>query len=186
MGFTRAELDSFVGATVPDLVGDHVRLVFVGINPGLWTAATQTHFAHPGNRFYPALRRAGIISREIDRGGGMTDEDRRHLLDRGLAITNIVHRATARAAELRADELRAGATGLREFVRRHRPVVVAVAGITAFRTAFERPTAVTGEQEGGIEGARLWVVPNPSGLNAHETIDSLAAAYRVPAAAAGI
>ena len=106
MGFTRAELERFVGATVDDLVGPDLRLLFVGINPGLWTAATQTHFAYPGNRFYPALLRAGIIDREIDRGVGMSDADRRHLLDRGIGITNVAHRATAKASELSKDELR--------------------------------------------------------------------------------
>ena len=186
MGFTRVELEQFVGATVPDLVGPGLRLLFVGINPGLWTAATQTHFAHPGNRFYPALRAAGIITRDIDRAAGMSDDERDHLVDRGIGITNIVHRATARAADLDATELRAGAAGLERFVRDHRPAVVALAGITAYRTAFGRPQAVTGEQPGGIEGARLWVVPNPSGLNAHENVRSLAAAYRAPAVAAGI
>jgi TDG/mug DNA glycosylase family protein len=186
MGFSRAELERFVGATVPDLVGPGARLVFVGINPGLWTAATQTHFAHPGNRFYPALLRAGIITREVDRGAGMTDAERAHLVERGIAITNLVHRATARAADLDDGELRAGVSDLRAFVRRHRPAVVAIAGITAYRTAFDRPMAVTGEQEGGLEGSRLWVVPNPSGLNAHETVESLADAYRAPAAAAGV
>ncbi len=186
MGFTRAELEAFVGATVPDLVGADVRLLFVGINPGLWTAATQTHFAHPGNRFYPALLRAGIIEREIDRGAGMSDDDRAHLLERGVGITNVAHRATARASELSTEELRAGGVQLREVVRRHRPSVVAIAGITAYRTAFSRPKAVAGEQPERFEGSQLWIVPNPSGLNAHETVESLAAAYRAAAVAAGI
>lgn len=186
MGFTRVELESFVGATVPDLVGDDVRLAFVGINPGLWTAATQTHFAYPGNRFYPALRLAGIVDRDIDRSEGMTDDDRRHLVDRGIAITNIVERATAKASELTAEELRAGGEALRSFVREHRPAVVAILGITAFRTAFGRRDATTGRQEDDFEGAALWVVPNPSGLNAHETVDTLAEAYAAPARAAGI
>ena len=185
-GFTRAELESFRGVTVPDLAGDGVRLLFVGINPGLWTAATQTHFAHPGNRFYPALRQAGIIERDIDRASGMTDGDRRYLIGRGIGITNVVHRATAKASELGADELREGGVELRATVRRIRPRVVAIAGITAFRTAFGRPRAVMGEQTEGFEGARLWVVPNPSGLNAHETTESLAEAYREPAMAAGV
>ncbi|MGI9644789.1 MAG: mismatch-specific DNA-glycosylase [Ilumatobacteraceae bacterium] len=185
-GFTRAELESFHGATVPDLVGPGVRLLFVGINPGLWTAATQTHFAHPGNRFYPALRRAGIIERDIDRGSGMTDADRRYLIDRGIGITNVVHRATAKASELDATELRDGGVELAATVARLAPRVVAIAGITAYRTAFGNPRAATGEQPDRFEGARLWVVPNPSGLNAHETTDSLADAYREPAAAAGI
>jgi double-stranded uracil-DNA glycosylase len=186
VGFSRAELESYAGTTVPDLVGPGLRLLFVGINPGLWTAATQTHFAHPGNRFYPALLAAGIIDRPIDRGTGMTDDDRRHLLERGVGITNVVHRATAKASELTSTELREGGALLRAFVGEHRPDVVAIAGITAYRTAFGRPKAEMGEQPEPFEGARLFVVPNPSGLNAHETVDSLAAAYREPALAAGI
>ncbi len=186
MGFTRAELASFRNASVPDLVGPGIRLVFVGINPGLWTAATQTHFAHPGNRFYPALRRAGIIDRDISRTDGMTDDDRRYLLARGLGNTNLVNRATVRADELTTEELRAGRVRLEEFVQRWRPAVVMVAGLTAYRTAFARPKVTAGEQSAGLAGARLWVVPNPSGLNAHETIDSLAAAYAEPARAAEI
>ena len=186
VGFTRAELDAYVGATVDDLVGPDLRLLFVGINPGLWTAATKTHFAYPGNRFYPALRRAGIIEREIDRGVGMSDDDRTHLVERGIGITNVARRATARAAELTRDELVSGGAELRAFVRAHSPQVVAIAGITAYRTAFGQPKAVMGEQPADFEGARLWVVPNPSGLNAHETVDSLAVAYAAPAAAAGV
>ena len=186
MGFTRAELESYRDAVVPDLIGPDVKLLFVGINPGLWTAATQTHFAHPGNRFYPALLLGGVIDREIDRGVGMTDSDRRHLVDRGIGITNVVRRATAKASELSTDELRAGGAELRSFVREHRPEVVAIAGVTAYRTAFGEPKAVMGRQPERFEGAELWVVPNPSGLNAHETVDTLAAAYRAPAVAAGV
>ena len=186
VGFSRAELESFVGATVPDLIGPGLRLLFVGINPGLWTAATQTHFAHPGNRFYPALLEAGIIDVPVDRGVGMTDADRRSLTGRGIGITNIVHRATAKASELTRDELRAGGDQLRGFVRTHRPIVVAVAGITAYRTAFDVPKATMGEQPEPFEGSRLFVVPNPSGLNAHETTSTLAVAYRNAALAAGV
>jgi TDG/mug DNA glycosylase family protein len=186
MGFSRAELESFVGATVPDLIGPGVKLLFVGINPGLWTAATQTHFAHPGNRFYPALLEAGIVDVPIDRGVGMTDADRRSLIERGIGITNIVHRATAKASELTRDELRDGGAQLRVFVRTHRPTVVAVAGITAYRAAFDVPNAAMGEQPESFEGARLFAVPNPSGLNAHETTSTLAAAYRDAAVAAGV
>ncbi len=186
VGFTRAELESFRDATVPDLVGPGLRLLFVGINPGLWTAATSTHFAHPGNRFYPALLRAGIIDRPIDRGVGMTDEDRRYLVGRGIGITNLVARATPRAAELGAAELRAGGEQLVRFVAEHQPAVVAIAGVTAYRQAFGEAKATLGRQPEPIDGAELWVVPNPSGLNAHETIDTLAAAYREVAVAAGI
>jgi double-stranded uracil-DNA glycosylase len=184
--FTRAELESFRGVVVPDLLGPDVRLLFVGINPGLWTAATQTHFAHPVNRFYPALLRAGIIDRRIDPSAGMTDDDRAYLVARGIGITNLVEQATARASELSNADLRAGATRLEKLVARVRPRVVAVAGVTAYRMAFARPKATLGRQPDVLAGAELWVVPNPSGLNAHETIDSLAAAYAEPARAAGV
>jgi TDG/mug DNA glycosylase family protein len=186
VGFTRAELETFRDTEVPDLVGPGLRLLFVGINPGLWTAATQTHFAHPGNRFYPALRLAGVIERDIDRGRGMDDADRAYLIGRGIGITNLVARATPRASELTAAELRAGGERLIAFVAEHRPLVVAVAGVTAYRQAFGSPTARLGRQPEDLAGAELWIVPNPSGLNAHETIDTLAAAYREPAVAAGI
>ncbi|HSJ27571.1 MAG TPA: mismatch-specific DNA-glycosylase [Acidimicrobiia bacterium] len=186
MGFTRAELEAYRDATVADLVGRAPRVVFVGINPGLWTAATGTHFAHPGNRFYPALRRAGIIEREIDRSAGMSDEDRAHLIGRGVAITNLVMRATARASELDRDELRAGGGIVRDKVRRWSPRVVAFAGITAFRQAYDLPRATAGRQPESWDDTEVWVVPNPSGLNAHETIDSLAEAYAEAARAAGI
>jgi TDG/mug DNA glycosylase family protein len=184
--FTRAELESYRDAVVPDLIGDDLRLLFVGINPGLWTAATQTHFAHPVNRFYPALLRAGIIEHAIDPAAGMTDEDREHLRARGIGITNLARRATARADELSRAELREGGRLLEELVRRTAPRVVAVAGITAYRTAFALPRAVLGRQPVDLAGTELWVVPNPSGLNAHETVASLAQAYAAPARAAGL
>ena len=187
--FTRAELESYRDAEVPDLLpgpGQELRLLFVGINPGLWTAATQTHFAHPGNRFYPALLRAGVLTRAVDPAAGMTDEDREHLRERGIGITNLVRRATARADELTTDELREGGDRLLATIARTRPVVVAVAGITAYRQAFGVRKAQSGEQPEPVEGARLWVVPNPSGLNAHETVESLAVAYAEPARAAGL
>ncbi|HEY5848614.1 MAG TPA: mismatch-specific DNA-glycosylase [Microlunatus sp.] len=184
--FSRAELESFRNAGVPDLVGPGLRLLFVGINPGLWTAATQTHFAHPGNRFYPALRQAGIVDHELDRAGGMTGDDRDYLVGRGIGITNLVNRASVRADELSRAELRAGSERLTAFVAEHRPRVIAVAGVTAYRTAFARPKASAGRQPEQLAGAELWVVPNPSGLNAHETISSLAAAYAEPARAAGV
>jgi double-stranded uracil-DNA glycosylase len=186
VGFTQAELQSFRNASVPDLVGPGLKLLFVGINPGLWTAATQTHFAHPGNRFYPALRLAGIVDRDLDQGEPMSEQDRAYLMDRGIGITNLVNRATARADELSPAELRAGRTRLERFVALHRPMVVAVAGVTAYRAAFAEPKAKGGEQVQRLSGARVWVVPNPSGLNAHETITSLARAYAEPARMAGV
>jgi TDG/mug DNA glycosylase family protein len=184
--FTRAELESFRDTEVPDLLGPDVRLLFVGINPGLWTAATQTHFAHPVNRFYPALLRAGILEQPVDPSAGMTDHDRDLLRGRGIGITNLVRRATARADELSRSELREGGARLEELVRRVAPRVVAVAGITAYRHAFGLPRATVGRQPDPLAGAELWVVPNPSGLNAHETVETLAAAYAEVARAAGV
>lgn len=187
--FTREELETFYGAAVPDLLpgpGQELRLLFVGINPGLWTAATGTHFAHPVNRFYPALFQAGIIDRPISPADGMTEADREHLRERGIGITNLVHRATARASELGAEELREGSKALTDLVLRLRPRVVAMAGITAYRTAFGLPKATVGRQPTMLGESELWVVPNPSGLNAHETVASLAAAYGEAARAAGV
>ena len=184
--FTRAELESYRDAEVPDLLGPGLKLMFVGINPGLWTAATQTHFAHPANRFYPALLLAGIVTEPISPSAGMTDADRDGLRARGIGITNIVRRATARAAELTDDELRTGGQALVATVERTSPRVVAVAGITAYRTAFGVRRAVLGRQPEPLAGAEVWVVPNPSGLNAHDTVASLAEAYAGPARAAGI
>ena len=186
MPFTRAQLESFRDVAIPDLVGPGVRLLLCGINPGLWAAATGTHFARPGNRFYPALAAAGILPEFPGIGDGMTDADRAAVLARGVGITSLVHRATVRADELSPQELREGALVLAATVARWQPKVVAVVGVTAYRTAFERPRAATGRQPEALAGAELWVVPNPSGLNAHDTIASLATAYAEPARAAGI
>jgi TDG/mug DNA glycosylase family protein len=186
VGFTKAELAAYRGRTLPDLLGDDVRLLFVGINPGLWTVATQSHFGRRGNRFYPALFRAGIIDHVIDASAGFDPADVAHLKDRGVGITSLVAAATARADELTPTQLREGSIALREKVARVRPRVVAMLGITAYRTAFDEPAAVVGKQPEGMSGATLWVVPNPSGLNAHATVDSLAQAYAEAARAAGI
>ncbi|MET8521688.1 mismatch-specific DNA-glycosylase [Nocardioides sp. NPDC004968] len=187
--FTQAELQTYYGASVPDLLpadDQPLRLLFVGINPGLWTAATQTHFAHPLNRFYPAIFRAGITTRPIDASAGMTPEDRDYFRARGIGFTNIVPRATAKASELSNAELKEGGAELFSLVARRKPAVVAIAGITAYRTAFNRPKAKQGLQPEPLAGAELWVVPNPSGLNAHETVPTLAAAYAEAARAAGL
>jgi TDG/mug DNA glycosylase family protein len=186
VGFTRAGLESYRDTTLPDLLAPGTKLLFVGINPGLWTAAAQAHFARPGNRFYPALYQAGIVDRVIDASSGYQDGDRRHLLERGIGVTNLVRRATARAAEINAEELIAGAEALRQRVENIAPEVVGILGITAYRAGFRDPKAKQGRQPHDIGGARLWVVPNPSGLNAHETVASLATAYREAAEAAGI
>lgn len=184
--FTREQLLAHHGAGVPDLIGPDLRLLFVGINPGLWTAAVQAHFAHPANRFYPALLAGGIIERPIHAADGMAEADRAYLVKRGIGITNLVPGATTRADEVSTADLRAGRKRLGELVDEYRPEVVAVAGITAYRSAFGRRWATPGKQPEPIGEAELWVVPNPSGLNAHENIHSLGAAYRVAALAAGV
>jgi double-stranded uracil-DNA glycosylase len=192
MRFTRAELEAFRGHEVNDLLGPGLRLLFVGINPGLWTAAVETHFAHPTNRFYPALGAAGITEYEVDRVAGMSAADRAHLIARGVGITNLVRRATGRASELSREELRDGGERLLRFVADHRPKVVAIAGISAYRDAFGERGAALGRQPDTLDSAirwsnaALWVVPNPSGLNAHETVATLAAAYAAPATEAGL
>lgn len=184
--FTRTELESYRGARVDDLIEPGVRLMFVGINPGLWTAAANAHFARPGNRFWPALQLAGITEERMDVSGGMSAADRAELVTAGVGITNLVPYATARADELTTAQIRAAAAALTAVVQRFQPKVVAVLGLTAYRQAFGRPKAESGRQPDDLAGAQLWVLPNPSGLNAHETAASLGAAYREPALAAGV
>ena len=186
MGFTRAELDSYRGKSIPDVVAPGLRLLIVGINPGLHTAAVQAPFSRRGNRFYPALYRAGIVDRLIDASEGFQPGDREHILARGVGMTTLVAGATARADELSAQQLLDGAAALDPRIAELRPAVVAMLGVTAYRVAFGRPRATVGKQPETLAGAELWVVPNPSGLNAHESIDSLAEAYREVAIAAGI
>jgi TDG/mug DNA glycosylase family protein len=176
--FSRAELAAFHGEVVDDLIDDRVRLLFVGINPGLWTAAVNAHFARRGNRFWPALHAAGITPRFVDVSDGMSEPDRELVLGLGIGITNIVPTASARAEELSLEELRAGAVALGANVQRWEPRVVAVLGLTAYRQAFAKPKAAQGRQDDRLGGAELWVLPNPSGLNAHETVASLATSYR--------
>lgn len=184
--FSRAELEAFAGATVDDLLGPGVRLLFVGINPGLWTAAVNAHFARRGNRFWPALHRAGITSSLVDASDGMPADARAELLAKGVGITNLAAVATARADELTAEQLREGGLRLRRIVAEQRPRVVAMLGLTAFREAFGVRKAPLGRSAETFEGAELWLLPNPSGLNAHHTVDSLADWYRQAAEAAGV
>lgn len=160
-----------------------VRLLMVGINPSPWTVAVNAPFARPGNRFWPSLATAGLTDEVVDASRGLSPEDERMLAERGIGMTNLVARPTARADELEAHELRAGGRRLLDRARVLRPRAVAVVGITAFRTAFTVPRARMGVQEAGVlsgwpEAIPLWVVPNPSGLNAHETVDSLAEWWR--------
>jgi TDG/mug DNA glycosylase family protein len=186
MRFTREQLEAYRDTTVPDLLGPDPKLLFVGINPGLWTAAVQAHFARRGNRFYPALYRSGLTDRLIDASNGYRPEDLRHLSDRGLAISNMAQRATARADELRPEELLQGAARLRDLVASAEPRVVAFLGITAYRTAFASPKARTGRQEENMHDAEVWVLPNPSGLNASVQLPQLAEWFRVAGVASGL
>jgi double-stranded uracil-DNA glycosylase len=152
---------------VPDLIAPGLRVLFCGINPGLYSAATGHHFARPGNRFWPALHAAGFTDRRLK------PWEERLLLQHGIGITNLVARATAAAAELAAEELRAGRQRLVGKVRRFRPQCVAVVGIGAYRLAFDRPRAGLGLQPERLETAALWVLPNPSGLNANHQLPDL-------------
>ena len=186
VGYTPAELDAFYGGTLPDLLGPGLRLLFVGINPGLHTVAVQAPFARPGNRFYPALHRAGITDRVIDASTGLLPADRAHLIERGIGLTTLVAAATRRAEELTRAQLVEGAASLEHRVAGLRPRVVAMLGVTAYRDAFDRRRATAGAQTELLGGVPLWVVPNPSGLNAHETVATLAEAYRAAAVAAGV
>jgi TDG/mug DNA glycosylase family protein len=184
--FTRSELEAVRGATVADHLPPRLRLLFVGINPSLWTAAAGAHFARPGNRFWPALHAAGIVDHVIDASAGLTPGDEATLAAAGVGISNLVATATARADELSAAELTAGSARLVHLVERTRPPVVAVLGVTAYRTAFRAKQVVLGRQPNELAGAELWVLPNPSGLNAHETVASLGEWYRAAARAAGV
>ena len=164
--------------TIPDVVAPGLRVLFSGINPGLYSAATGYHFARPGNRFWPALHASGFTPRLL------RPAEQRELLPLGLGITNVVARATASAAELTPAEIRDGGAALAAKVARLRPHWVAVVGITVYRTAFGRPGATIGRQEETLAGARVWVLPNPSGLNASYQIGRLAAEFgRLRAAA---
>jgi TDG/mug DNA glycosylase family protein len=161
-----------------------LRLLICGINPGLWTAAVNGPFGRPGNRFWPSLHRAGLTDHQVDASLGLSEADERMLAERGIGITNLVRRATAKADELSREELRIGARELVTRVQDLRPRAVAIAGITAYRSAYEAPKAKLGRQEsssvpGWPEDVLLWVVPQPSGLNAHENIDTLAQKWRV-------
>lgn len=186
MTFTRAELLTFTGRTLPDLIPSPTRLLIVGINPGLLTVAVQAHFARRGNRFYKALHLAGITDHVIDASGGFRPEDVAQLEKLGIGITCIVPGATARADELTPEQLREGGAALRRRVEPLRPNVVAMLGVTAYRVAFGEPRATVGRQPDDWGSSQVWVVPNPSGLNAHSSLADLAAAYREVAVAAGI
>lgn len=169
---TRSEMLAAAGRTVPDVIAPGLRVLFCGINPGLYSAVTGHHFARPGNRFWPALHAAGFTDRRLE----PTEE--RALLALGYGITNIVQRATATAAELSPAELADGARRLTAKVRRYRPRALAVLGVSAYRIAFGRPRAVLGLQPDLVGGTPVFVLPNPSGLNANYQLQELARLYR--------
>ena len=169
---TPAALAAAGQLTIPDVAAPGLRVLFSGINPGLYSAATGYHFARPGNRFWPALHQSGFTPRQF------RPDEQEQLLGLGLGITNIVDRATARADELTAQELRDGGAALLAKAARLRPRWLAVVGVTAYRTAFGRPEAGVGSQELTAGDTRLWVLPNPSGLNAHWPLPKLIEAFR--------
>ena len=176
---TRADLDAARDRTIPDVIAPGLCVVFAGINPGLYSAATGYHFARPGNRFWPALHNSGFTARVL------RPDEQEQLLGLGLGITNVVARATARADELRPEEFAAGAFILNEKITRLRPRWLAVVGVTAYRAAFGRPRAAVGPQDGVIGETRVWVLPNPSGLNASWAAPRLAEAFGELREAAG-
>jgi double-stranded uracil-DNA glycosylase len=165
---TKEQLIAAAGTSLPDVIRPGLRVLFCGINPGLYTAAVGRHFARPGNRFWPALHAAGFTNELL------SPFDERELLPRGYGITNLVKRASATADELSREEYRAGYKQLTAKVRRYKPSVLAVLGLGAYRMAFERPKAVIGRQEEMIGETMIWVLPNPSGLNAHYQAEQLA------------
>jgi TDG/mug DNA glycosylase family protein len=168
---TRADLEAAAGRTIPDVVADGLDVLFCGINPGLWSGWSGHHFARPGNRFWPALYRSGFTPRQL----APAEQDQ--LPSYGLGITNLVERASARADELTTEELVEGGARLAAKVAAHRPRWLAVVGVTAYRVAFGAKRAAIGPQPDGMGDTRVWVLPNPSGLNAHYDLPKLAAEF---------
>jgi TDG/mug DNA glycosylase family protein len=169
---TRAELLAAKDKTVRDVIAPGLRVLFCGINPGLYSGATGHHFARPGNRFWPTLYGAGFTPRLLD------PSEERELLTLGYGITNLVARATATADELSPDELVAGQRRLKSKVKRYQPQVIAILGIGAYRTAFTQKAVALGKQPEYLVGAAVWVLPNPSGLNAHYQLSGLVEQFR--------
>jgi len=174
---TAADLRNAAGKSIPDVIAPGLDVLFCGINPGLYSAATGCHFARPGNRFWTALHAAGFTPRRLQ------PWEREPMLASGCGVTNLVNRATVAADELSVRELRAGARRLARKVARWRPRFVAVVGIGAYRAAFGRPRATMGRQPEGLGGAIIWVLPNTSGLNANHRPADFARAFRALALA---
>jgi TDG/mug DNA glycosylase family protein len=179
-GPSREDLLACAGRTVEPVIAPDLRVLFCGINPGLYTAWSGHHFARPGNRFWPALHRSGFTPRLF------APAEQHELLGLGLGVTNVVERATATAAELSPAELREGGQHLEATAERFAPAYVAVLGVTAYRAAFGAPKAALGEQDRKLGPSRLWVLPNPSGLNAHFTPTDLARLFSELRAATGV
>jgi TDG/mug DNA glycosylase family protein len=169
---TRQQLIAAHGKTLPDVIAPNLRVLFCGINPGLYTAAVGHHFARPGNRFWPALHKSGFTDRLL------SPFEERELLKSGVGISNVVPFATASAAELTRDDFIAGGRQLSAKVKRYNPRIVAILGVGAYRHAFDKPKAHIGEQPGRIHNARVWVLPNPSGLNANYQLPELAKLFK--------
>jgi double-stranded uracil-DNA glycosylase len=169
---TREDLLAAAGKTIPDVIAPDLKVLFCGINPGLYSGATGHHFARPGNRFWPALYGAGFTPRLLD------PSEKKLLLQSGYGITNLAARTTASAEELDPAELIAGRKRLAAKVTRYRPHCVAVLGVGAYRTAFAQPRASLGRQPDELAGAMLWVLPNPSGLNANHQLGDLIALFQ--------
>ena len=169
---TRQQVAAAADSTVPDVLAPGLHVLFVGINPGLYSGAVGHHFARPGNRFWKVLAGAGFTDRVL------SPFQEHELLARGCGITNLVARATATADRLSPEELRRGVGRLASKVRRFRPWFVAFLGLGAYRTALDRPAAAVGGQDEAFAGARVWLLPNPSGLNAHYQVPELVAAFR--------
>jgi len=169
---TKKQLAEAKGKTLPDVIAKNLRVLFCGINPGLYTAAAGHHFARPGNRFWPALYKSGFTDRLL------SPFDERELLKAKLGITNVVSHATASASEVTKEDFVRGGRTLRRKVRRYRPRIVAILGIEAYRKAFNQLEVEIGEQDETIGEARLWVLPNPSGLNANYQLKDFTRLFR--------
>lgn len=168
---TASDLAAARERTLNDLIAPGLDILFVGINPGLWSGATGFHFARPGNRFWRALHQAGLTTHLV------SPDNQHELLDFGIGVVNLVPRTTATAAELSTAEIRAGATALLDKINRYRPRKVAFLGVSTYRVAFDRPKASVGRQAERIGASEVWLLPNPSGLNAHYQLAALAVAY---------
>jgi double-stranded uracil-DNA glycosylase len=169
---SKGELQAAYGRRVQDIIRHHLKILFVGINPSLYSAVVGHHFSRPGNRFWPVLYRAGLTPRQLD------PKDECRLFDYGIGITNIVNRATARANELSGRQILAGAVRLKTKVKRYQPRVLAVLGIGAYQIAFAEKKVKIGEQAKSLGKTKVWVLPNPSGLNANYQLIDLTRLYR--------